>query len=829
MLHRLIERASRLRVLPLADEFVSDTRYGLRALARNPAFGIVAIVILAIGIGANTAMFSVLHGVLVQPLAYPDSDRVVFIGRVNAGRGVWLSLPRVDAMRPAVTSFTGVGAYLANPNEDVTFAGRGEPEVLRGARVSANFLDILEVRPVLGRSFRLDEDAPGGAPVAMISTELWRRRFGAALSIEGLTATLNSVPHTIVGVLPAGFRFPFPDVDVWLTQPNQTPTLPAQFRACCVALIGFARLQPGVSLEQARADLHVATAQYEAARPRALDAGALRVAPFKDELTTSVSTMLWMLLAAVGFVLLIACANVATLLMARATSRAQELALRSALGARRGRLIRQLVTESLVLSLSGGALGLLLTGAVIGLLTRSSAFALPRADEVVISNTTLLFTLAVSLATGLLFGMAPALQILTPRLFQRLRQRGSTTESHGRIRRSFSPRGTLVVVQVALSLVLLVGAALMMKSLAQLAGVDSGFPPEGLLTARVALPAARYDSAEKRAAFFERLAREIEALPSIQGVAVTRGLPATVTLAPNLQIVGQEVPDPGHVGLVLQTVTPGFFGVLGVPVARGREFTPRDNTTTSAAVAIVNESFARRFWPSYPQGLDPIGRRITAPIVRKEPFEIVGVVADVRQSGPSGEMSPQFYVPNAQYPPQSAYLAIRADGDPVRSMPAVREAVRRVDPDQSIADVRTMDEILDRSVGRQQMAAHLLGAFAGTALLLALVGLYGALAYSVAQRTQEIGIRRALGAGRPAVLGMVMGQALRLTLIGVAVGLVAASALTEVLESFLFEVSATDPATFAGMAALFVIVAILAALIPAWRAARIDPMNALRA
>jgi predicted permease len=830
MLHRLIERASRLRVLPLADEFVSDTRYGLRALTRNPAFGIVAIVILAIGIGANTAMFSVLHSVLVRPLAYPDSDRVVFIGRVNAGRGVWLSLPRVDAMRPAVTSFTGVGAYFANPNEDVTFAGRGEPEVLRGARVSANFLDILEVRPALGRSFRPDEDAPGGAPVALISTELWRQRFGAAPSIEGLTATLNSVPHAVIGVLPSGFRFPFPDVDVWLTQPNQTPTLPAQFRACCVALMGFARLKPGVSLEQARADLDVATAQYEAARPGALDAGALRIAPLKDELTTSVSTMLWMLLAAVGFVLLIACANVATLLMERATSRAQELALRSALGARRGRLIRQLVTESLVLSVSGGALGLLLTWGVIGFLTRSSAFALPRADEVAISGTTLLFTLAVSLVTGLLFGMVPALRILTPRLFHRLRQSGSTTaESHGRIRRSFSPRGTLVVVQVALSLVLLVGAALMMKSLAQLAGVDSGFPTEGLLTARVPLPAARYDSAEKRAAFFERLAREIEALPSIRGVAVTRGLPATVTLATNLQIVGQEIPDPGHVGLVLQTVTPGFFDVLGVRVARGREFTPRDNTPTSAAVAIVNESFARRFWPSYPQGLDPIGRRITVPIVRKEPFEIVGVVADVRQSGPSGEMSPQFYVPNAQYPPQSAYLAVRADGDPAQSMPAVREAVRRVDPDQSIADVRTMDEILDRSVGRQHMAANLLGAFAGTALLLALVGLYGALAYSVTQRTQEIGIRRALGAGRLAVLGMVMGQALRLTLIGVALGLAAAFALTEGLKSFLFGVSATDPATFAGMAALFVIVAILAALIPAWRAARIDPMNALRA
>ena len=818
-----------VRAVPLVDEFIGDTRYGLRALVRNPGFGAIAIAILAIGIGANTAMFSVLHGVLVQPLAYPDSDRIVFVGRVNTGRGVWLSLPRVEAIRASVTSFTGFGAYLANPSEDVTFAGNGEPEILRGSRVSANFLDILDVRPALGRSFLLEEDSPGGAPVAMISAELWRRRFGATPSIEGLTATFNSVPHTIIGVLPEGFRFPFTDIDVWLTQPNQTPTLPAQFRACCVALMGFARLKPGVNLRQAGADLDVASAQYAAARPRAIDSGALRVAPLKDEITTNVSTMLWMLLAAVGCVLLIACANVATLLMERATSRAQELAVRSALGARRGRLIRQLITESMVLSVSGGALGLLLTWLTIGFLTRSSVFDLPRADEVTISGPTLLFAMAMSLITGLVFGTLPALQILTPKLFQLLRQSGSTSAgTHGLLRRWFSPRGTLVVVQVTLSIVLLVGSALMMKSLAQLAGVDSGFPTEGLLTTRVPLPAARYDSAEKRAAFFDRLEREIEALPSVQGVVVTRTLPATNTLATNLQIVGQEIPEPGHVGLVLQSVTPGFFDVLGVRVARGREFTPRDNTPAAAPVVIVNESFARRFWPSYPDGVEPIGRRIKVPVVGNDPFEIVGVVADVRQSGPSGEMSPQFYIPNALYPPQSAYVAIRAGGDAGLSMRAVREAVRRVDPDQSIADVRTMDEILDRSVGRQHMAAQLLGVFAGTALLLALVGLYGALAYSVTQRTHEIGIRRALGAGQPTVLAMVLGQALRLTLIGVAGGLVAAAALTRVLESFLFEVSATDPATFIVTAALFLVVAILAALIPAWRAARIDPMKALR-
>jgi putative ABC transport system permease protein len=817
------------RGLPLVSEFMTDVRYGVRALARNPSFGAIVIVILAIGIGANTTMFSVLHSVLVQPLAYPDSDRVVFIGRVDAGRGAWLSLPRVEDTRSSVTSFQGFGAYLANRAEDVTFAGRGEPEVLRGARVSANFLDILQVRPVVGRSFLAEEDTPGGAPVAMISADLWRRRFGASASIDGLAATLNSVPHTIVGVLPDDFRFPYPDVDVWLTQPNQTPTLPAQFRACCVGLFGVARLKPGVTLEQARADLGVASARYQAERPKALDQGALRISPLKDELTTNVNTMLWMLLAAVGFVLLIACANVATLLMERATSRAQEFAIRSALGARRGRLIRQLLTESLVLSVTGGALGLLLTWAAMGFVTRSTAFDLPRADDVSISGTVLLFTLALSLATGLLFGMLPALQILQPRLMNMLRQSGAIGPGSGTIRRWVSPRGALVVTQVALSLVLLVGATLMMKSLSRLAGVDSGFPTQGLLTMRVPLPAARYDSAEKRASFFERLAREIEAIPSIRGSVVTRTLPATNTLGTNLQIEGQEIPEPGHVGLLLQSVTPGFFDVLGVRVARGREFTPRDNTPTSVPVAIVNESFARRFWPAYPDSVEPLGKRIKVPIISKEPFEIVGVVADVRQSGPRGEMSAQFYVPNAMYPPQSAYLAIRADGDPLLAMSAIRGAVRKVDPDQSVADIRTMNEILERSVGRQHLAAQLLGTFAGTALLLALVGLYGTLAYSVVQRAREIGIRRALGAGQASVLSMVLGQALRLTLLGVAFGLAAAFAVTRVLESFLFHVSTTDPAAFVGAAMTFVLVALLAALIPAWRAARIDPARELRA
>ncbi|HLG54667.1 MAG TPA: ABC transporter permease [Vicinamibacterales bacterium] len=561
-LPQLREAHRDVRGLPLVEQFLADLRYGLRGIRGSPGFGAVAILTLAIGIGANSAMFSVVYGVLLQPLGYPDPDRLVFVARGESQNAQqWLSLPRVEATRKSIRSLTDLGAYLARRNEDVTFSGRGEPEVLRGARVSANFLEILGVRPKRGRSFLSTEDAPGGPPVAMISAALWKRRFGAAVSIDGQMATLDSVPHAIIGVLPEGFRFPFPDVDVWLTQPSQTPSLAPQYRACCVALFGFGRLKPGVSLEQARAELDVLSAQYEAARPKALDRGPLRVAPYKDELTTDVSQMLWMLLAAVGFVLLIACANVATLLMARATSRERELAVRTALGAPRGRLVRQLLTESLVLSAAGGALGLLVASITVGLFTGSWIFDLPRADEVHLSGIVLAFTTAVSVAAGLVFGMLPALQIMRPGVVESLRQSGATSADgrgkSGRLR--MNTRAALVAVQVALSVVLLVGAALMLKSLAQLAAVDTGFRSEGLLTMRIPLPAARYASPEKKAAVFESIAREVGAVPGIRAMAMARALPTTNTFGTNIQIVGQEIPAPGHLGTVLQSVTPGFF------------------------------------------------------------------------------------------------------------------------------------------------------------------------------------------------------------------------------------------------------------------------------
>jgi predicted permease len=815
------------RLLTFLDELVRDAGQALRALRQNPAFGAAAILTLASGIGANSAMFSVIHHVLLQPLAYPESDSLVFVSRGASTRpgNQWLSLPRVELIAASAKSFAGFGAYLTRRSEDVVLSGNGAPEVLRASRVSANFLDVLRVRPQLGRGFLTVEDLPGAPRVAMISAGLWKRRFGGR-AIDGLTATLDTVPYAVIGVLPDDFRFPFPDVDVWFPQPNQTSTLPAQYRACCVGLFAFARLQPGTSLAQAQAELDVLTAQYEADRKVALDKGALRVTPLKNELTARVSAMLWMLMAAVGCVLLIVCANVATLLMARATSRSRELGVRTALGASPWRLVRQLLTESVVLASLGGAVGLLVAWGTVGAVTRVTLVDLPRAGEVHVSGLVLAFTMALTIATGVFFGLWPALQVLRPGLLSLLREGGATAQ--GTSRWGTSSRAALVVVQVSLSMVLLVGAALMLKTLARLSAVDTGFSSGGLLTMRVPLPATRYDSAEKRAAFLDALAERVAARPAIRGVAIARDLPTTGTLGTNIQIVGQPVPDPGHLGTMLQTVAPSFFRVLGVAVARGRDFTAQDNRPGAAPVVIVNESFARRFWPAYPNGADPIGQKIVVPVIGSTPLEIVGVVADVRHAGLTADAPHQFYVPSALYPPQSVYLAIRTVGNPLAAVSDVRTAVRAADPDQAVTDVRMMDDVLQRTVGGRVLTARLLSAFAGAALLLALLGLYGVLAYSVAERTQEIGIRRALGASERAVLGVVVGQALRLTVLGVACGLVGAYAATRLLGTLLFEVSATDPATFVGVAVLFVLVALLAAYVPARRATRIDPMQALR-
>ena len=816
-----------VRSMPLIESLAKDLRYAARGCRRQPGFTVIAVLTLAIGIGANAAVFSVVNAVLMRPLPYADPDALMSLTRIGDRAAVrWIALRRWEAMREARSFDAGV--YRPSP-EDVILAGR-EPEVLRGARISANLLGILGVQPIAGRGFRPDEDAEGAAPVALISQRLWSTRFAKAPSVVGRSVTMNSTPFTIIGVLPETFQFPLRDLDVWLPRPSAAAFLAPQFQACCAPLMGLARLRPGVTAQAAAAELSVLNTQYEA-NTRRVDAGPAGLTPLKADIVGPVDTMLWMLLAAVAFVLLIACANVAILLMARASARTREFAIRAALGAARWRVVQQLITESLVLTIVGGALGLALARAGVRAVATMQLFNLPRASEIAVDGAVLTWTMAVACVTAVVFGTCPSLRLLKPAVMDRLRQSGATVSESPRRRQlvGIGPRGALAITQVALSLILLIGAALMMQTIGRLSRVDLGFPTAGLLTMRIPLPVTTYDTAAKRAAFFEELVRRVNSLPGVRGSTVARSMPTTGGLATNIQIDSQRIPDPGHVAQQIQTVTPGYFDAVGLALKRGRVIEPRDNASGAPPVAIVNERFARKFWPGAASQTTPLGERLFIPVISTTLFEIVGVVADVRHGGLTREPEPQIYVPDRLYPPQSAFLALRVDGNPLRTVDAVRAHVRALDPNQSVTDVNTMDDLLERSTGQKHLAARVLGLFAATALTLALIGLYGVLAYSVTQRTQEIGIRRALGAGGREVVWMVLGPSLRVTLIGITLGVAGAYAWTRLLKSLLFDVSTTDGVTFAGVPIAFVGAALLASLVPAWRASRLDPNVVLRA
>ena len=815
-----------VRGLPLADTFVRDFRYALRGCRRQPGFTAIAVLTLAIGIGANAAVFSVVNAVLMRPLPYRDPDALVSVTRSGTGAPTsWISLLRWEAMREARSFDAGV--YRRAP-EDVILAGR-EPEILRGARISANVLGILGVKPVVGRAFRPDEDVDGAPPVALISERLWARRFAKTGSIVGTPVTMNSAPFTIIGVLPATFQFPLRDVDIWFPRPSAAAFLAAQYQACCAPLFGIARLRNGITREQAAAELSVLNRRYES-DTRRIDAGPAVLTPLKDDLVGRVDTMLWMLMAAVGFVLLIACANVATLLMARATSRTREFAIRAALGAARRRVVQQLVTESLLLTAVGGGLGLALAGAGVHAIATMRLFDLPRAGEIAINGTVLLWTMAVACGTAVLFGTFPSLQLLRPDIMDRLRQSGATASEAPRRRTliGVGTRGALAIVQVALSLILLIGAALMTQTIARLSRVELGFPSAGLLTMRVPLPVVTYDTVDKRATFFERLVQRVNGLPGVHSATVVRAMPTTGGLATNFQIDSQRIPDPGHIGQLVQTVTPGYFEAIRLTLKRGRTFESRDNIRGAPPVAIVNERFARKYWPSSPSPNAPLGEKLFIPLVSLSLIEIVGIVADVRHGSLTRDPDPQIYVPDRLYSAQNAFLVLRVDGNSSRVIEAIRAEVRAIDPNQSVTDINTMDDLLERSTGQQHLTARVLGAFAAIALALALIGLYGVLSYSVTQRTQEIGIRRVLGAGHGEVIWIVLGLSLRVTLVGMTLGIAGAYAWTRLLKSLLFDVSATDGVTFVGGPAAFVFVALLASLAPVWRASRVDPAVILR-
>ena len=818
----------------MLERIAFHVRYATRQFARNRGFAITVVLTIALGVGLNTAMFSVIRAVLLKPLGYGDPDGLVVLTR-------GATPIRYEAAREGARSYAGLGAYLGG-EESFAFSGSGVPEVLKGSRVSGNFLEILKVTPAAGRGFLPEEDKEGATAVAMISTRLWQRRFGGSPTVVGRVVTLGGVATTIVGVLPAGFRFPHEDADVWVPRPAEWSTMGALSRPISPILTMFGRLKPGVTLEQARAELKVLQAAYAAAHPANLDAatridggseGAPDVRRMKEDLVSDASEKLWMLFGAVGLVLLIVCANVASLLLARATARAREFAVRAAIGARRGQIVAQLLTESLLLAVIGGALGVALAEAAVRVVRGTTALDLPRVGDVAIDGTVLLYAAAISMLTGLLFGLLPALGASRPDLAQVLRGSGEGADFVGARRGwlgfqfAMRPRSALVVGQVALSTVLLIAAALLIESLARVYRVDPGFEVPHMLTMDLELPAARYDSDAKRVVFYKRLVESVEALPGVESAAVMRTLPMAGWAGVPVAVDGRVPAKLNHRPIaVLEDVSPDYFATMKIRLVRGRWFTQHDDAD-APLVVVIDEAMARKLWPGYPAGPSPLGEHMELG-THFGPAEVVGIVSDVRQSGLDAEVRPGVYRAAWQRSPESAAVAVRTKGDPMLLTNAVRERVVALDPEQPVSKVASMAAVVDDSEGQLRAMMGLLACFAVVASVVAVVGMYGVIAYSVAQRTKEMGIRRALGAGQWEILRLVTGQGLRLGLAGVALGLVGAYGLTRLLASFLFGVSARDPFVFAGIAGLFVVVALGASYLPARRAARVDPMVCLR-
>lgn len=781
-----------------------NVQFAIRQLRKSPGFTAAAVVSIGVGIGGTTAMFNIIRAVLLKPLEYREPARLLVSGGITS--------VRFDEAKKSARSFIELGDYFGGA-ETIALAGNAGPEVLKSARVSANFLRILGVGPLLGRSFREEEDTPGGAAVAMISADLWRRRFGGDPGIVGRSVNLAASAYTIIGVLPPGFQFPAADIDVWVTKPADVMNKTSPF------LAAFGRLKPGIGLEQANAEWMVLKKQYATAHPGMLDGKMDRIdrmTPMKEKLVANVQSMLWMLFGAVAFVLLIACANVGSLLLSRAAFRSREFAVRSALGAARRRIIVQLLTESTVLAFAGGVFGLIFAFASLRAVASLTALRLPRTGDIHVDSSVLAFAVALSALTGLLFGLAPALASSRPDPMRTLR--GSDERRPARL----TATGFLVIAQVGLSVILLIGAALLMESINHLNHVNVGFNTDHLLTMRISLPPTRYDT-RKTAAFQAELVRRVGLLPGVHGSSVMFFLPMEAYAGTPVQDAAKPILKLNQRPIAaIQNVSPAYFSTMEIPLKRGRVFTEHD-TLDAPLVAIVDETLARNLWPDR---ADPVGQHAIIGITPK-PVEIVGVVGNIHQNL-ENEGWAAIYRPAAQVPLSAVAFAVRTDGDPMRYATAIRAQVLAIDRDQPVSDVKTMNELKDEELGQRRLIRALLECFAGVALLLAMVGIYGVLAYSVAQRTRELGIRQAVGAQRGDILRHVLKQGLVLGLAGVAAGIGGAYALTRVMNSLLAGVSATDTATFAGAGIVFLFVALAASYLPARRATKIDPMEALR-
>ncbi len=800
------------------EMLIQDLIYGLRTLIKKPAFTSIAIAVLALGIGANTAIFSVVYSVLLRPLPFKEPARLVMVFSHNTRQDVSYSTLSADDLADfqkqndvfdGISGVTGRWAFSINLS--------GEAEQIFGNWVSANFFDVIGVRPEIGRAFTNDEDRPGGAPVAVLSHEMWQQRFGGDPSVLSKTLAIGGIPARIVGVMPSGFRF-IEDADVWVPAGQN----PIGTRGRNVRYINsIARLKNGVSIQQAEAALRTIASRLEKQYPDTNTAFTTDLRFLLDHVTHQARRTLYVLLAAVGFVLLIACANIANLLLVRSVDRQREVAVRAALGADRGRLVKQFLTESVLLSLIGATLGLVLAEWGIRALVALGP-NIPRLSEIRIDSWVLAFTFLLSIGTGVVFGLVPAIQTTRSGLNETLKE-GGRSGAGGAARRRL--RSALVVSEVALALVLLISSGLLIRSFIRLLDVNPGYRTENIIIAGTLVPTTKYAQPQQRLDLYYSLEEKLKSVPGVIGVGAVSRFPLSGVIGSNnvtsfFVIEGQTVATGERPEIDYRIASTEYFETMGIPLIRGRKFTRQDAT----GVAIINDAAARKFWPN----ADPIGKRISFGNPGQPSWvTIVGIAGNIRHLGLEFEPRPEVYRPYPNNPLTGPAIAIRTAVNPRDMTALIRSELHSVESDMPIT-IGTIDELIERSVAQRRFSMMLLGIFAGLAMILAIVGIYGVMSYAVTQRTNEIGLRIALGAQRGHVVNMVVGEGLVLTGCGVLLGLVLAIATTRAMSGLLFEITSTDPLTYLGVSAILVAVAVLACYIPAFRASRVDPLVALR-
>ncbi|MCI0413009.1 ABC transporter permease [bacterium] len=827
-LGRIKDSARDVRGGGMIEVLWQDIRFGMRMLVKDPAFTVVALLALALGIGANTAIFSVVNGILLRPLPYNDPEKIITIWEPSRG-GHTLGLTDLEFfdVRDQNQVFENVAAYATGATN---LTGGGEPERITGTWVSSGFFPVLGVHPMLGRTFTAEDDTPSPARVVVVSHGLWQRRFASNSNIIGRQVSLNGINRTIIGVMPRGFQFDHKDVELWLPLGLDRANLNPGNRSYSA----IARLKPGVTLEQARSHMNNLMAHLAQAYKKRFTNGVnatntVNLIPLHELLVGNIRPALLILFAAIGFVLLIACANVANLLLARSDTRQKEIAIRMALGVGRLRIVKQLLTESVILSMLGGALGFLLAYWGVGAMIALAPASLPRTSEIGLDVTVLTFTLAVSLLSGVVFGLVPGLQSSNPNLLTVIKEGGAAKTGNWKGRRT---RQMLVISEIALAMVLVAGAGLMIKSFVRLLTVDPGFNPKNVLTARINLPPSKYSQRQQVDAFYKQLIERIETSPGVNAVGTITVLPLSgLNSNASFEIEGRpRVSDEVEQNADYRMVSLDYFHAMGISLLKGRHFAPSDHED-APGVVIINESMADDFW----RDQETIGKRINLAVPGSPWLTIIGVIKNVKHKALDVESKPEMYFLQSQnayanalglYP--SVTFAVRGSSDPLSMSGTVKNAVKALDKDVPVASIETMEKVLSDSVAQPRFIMLLLAIFAIVALALAAVGVYGMMAYSVTQRRHEIGIRIALGAQAGNILKLVVRQGMLLAVIGVVIGLGLAFALTRVITGLLFEVSATDPQTFIGISILLPAVSLVALLVPARRALSVDPIVTLR-